>query len=243
MVNAYSVYVHINKLNEKKYVGITSRDVNIRWANGHGYSDRLPIGRAIRKYGWNNFIHLILYSDLSEDKAKEIEKEFIAKWKTQDPEFGYNVCAGGDGVKGWKPSEETRRKISESAKKRVGELNPNYGHRWTPEMRAAASIRQRRENLSAETLRRMSEAAKERNKKYGANFQGKHHSDETKRRLSEAKSRAVKMYDLDGNYIRDFPSIKKAAEITNGSKVGISNCCRGVTKTSGGYVWKYSDSV
>lgn len=97
----------------------------MRWANGHGYSDKLPIGRAIKKYGWENFEHEIVFNDLQENEAKEIEIKLISKLKTQDPEYGYNVCSGGDGVKGWHPSDETKRKISESAKKRIGEKNPN----------------------------------------------------------------------------------------------------------------------
>lgn len=35
--NKWTVYVHINKVNGKRYVGITSLDVNDRWRNGDGY--------------------------------------------------------------------------------------------------------------------------------------------------------------------------------------------------------------
>lgn len=39
-MNNYIVYAHINKENGKSYIGITSRDPNIRWGlNGNGYKD------------------------------------------------------------------------------------------------------------------------------------------------------------------------------------------------------------
>ncbi len=238
----YTVYVHQNKTNGKRYVGITSRDVKIRWKKGYGYSDKLPIGRAIRKYGWDGFTHEILYTNLTEAEAKQIEIDLIKKWNTQSDLYGYNICSGGEGVKGWHPSEETKRKISESAKRRTGENNPNFGHRWTDEMKAKAGERKRRENLSEETLKKMSEAASDRE---GSNnpFFGKHHTDEAKQNMAKYRQRPVKMFDIDMTFIREFPSIKNAQEETGIHKVAISNCCRGVTKTSGGYIWQYSDKV
>ena len=239
----WTVYVHINKINKKKYVGITSTDVTIRWKKGYGYSDRLPIGRAFRKYGWNSFYHIILFTDLTETTAKQIEKHLIMIWRTQDRRYGYNITSGGDGVVGWHPSKETRKKQSKSATnlKRYGNKNPNYGHKWSDEQRRLASQKHKKENLSEETLRKMSLSA---SKRFGADnpFYGKHHSEETKQILSKLRKRTVLMYDIDGNFITEFDSIKKASESTHINKTGISNCCREKTKTSGGYIWKYKEN-
>lgn len=94
----YLVYIHINKTNNKKYVGITSCTSEERWRKGLGYSKRQPIiHNAIKKYGWDGFEHKILFEDLSEAAAKKIERNLIAEYNTTDPAFGYNMTIGGDG--------------------------------------------------------------------------------------------------------------------------------------------------
>lgn len=132
----WKVYVHANKVNGKRYVGITSREnVNHRWRNGRGYNENPHFRDAIKKYGWDCFDHEVIYTDLTEHEAKEIEKRLIAEWCTQDRMFGYNMTSGGDGTPDYHPSEETRKKLSEA---------------------------RRRENLSEETLKRRSEGLRGR---------------------------------------------------------------------------------
>lgn len=237
----YTVYVHTNKINGKKYVGITSCDVNVRWKNGYGYSDKLPIGRAIRKYGWDCFTHEIINSNVTEAEAKKTEISLIQQWHTTDPIYGYNITSGGDGITGWKHTEETKKKLSNAAKKRVGSKNPNFGHQWTEEMKKIYGEARKRENLSEATIMKMSQSASGR---FGDKnpFYGKHHTEETKMILAKLRWRAVAMFDVNGEFLHQFPSINEASKETGIHKVAISNCCRGITKTSGGFVWKYLDN-
>ena len=68
--NTWTVYCHINKINNKTYVGITSKkNPYERWRNGKGYADTPHFGAAIKKYGWDNFEHIIIASSLTEDEA------------------------------------------------------------------------------------------------------------------------------------------------------------------------------
>lgn len=53
----YTVYVHVNKINGKMYVGITSQTVEQRWRQGKGYKHCVFFYRAIEKYGWDGFEH------------------------------------------------------------------------------------------------------------------------------------------------------------------------------------------
>jgi hypothetical protein len=43
---------------------------------------------------------------------------------------------------------------------------------------------------------------------------------------------------LDGEIVNAWPSAGMAAAFTNATQGGISSCCRGEMKTSGGYEWK-----
>ena len=83
--NIWCVYLHTNKFNNKKYVGITSRNPLVRWGNGNGYASNKHFFNSIKKYGWQNgFKHEILYTNLSEEIAGKIEKELIAKYHSYD---------------------------------------------------------------------------------------------------------------------------------------------------------------
>ena len=115
--STWTMYVHINKINGKRYVGITSLNINDRWRNGDGYKKQI-FGRAIEKYGWDNFEHIIVADGLTADIANEMEKTLISEWKTQDSQYGYNIVDGGGGICGYKFTDESRRKMSESAKNR-----------------------------------------------------------------------------------------------------------------------------
>lgn len=111
-MNDYSVYMHLNRANGKRYVGI-SKDPIRRWANGRGYYRNKHFSDAIIKYGWDNFDHLILYSGLTKDEACEIEQRLISKYNTQDKRYGYNLTSGGDY---FQHSEESKQLMSEHRK-------------------------------------------------------------------------------------------------------------------------------
>ena len=113
-MNSYIVYCHINKLNNKKYIGITSQAFSKRCGNyGQYYLNQTngkyhqpKFARAILKYGWDNFEHIILAKHLSEDGAKQLEIELVNLYKTTDSKFGYNITIGGEGNLRYKTQEE-----------------------------------------------------------------------------------------------------------------------------------------
>ena len=118
--NKYCVYMHINKINNKIYIGMTSRNAEQRWgSNGYNYSTQIHFWNAIKKYGWDNFEHVILLDQLTKEEACKIEILLIALFNTQNINYGYNVSPGGDGgTFGLQMSDETKSKISESLKGR-----------------------------------------------------------------------------------------------------------------------------
>lgn len=81
------------------YIGL-SRNLKERWrSNGNKYKGSHYFYYAIQKYGWDNFEHTVLYDNLTEQEAKNLEIELIAKYQTQNSKYGYNLAEGG-GVAG-----------------------------------------------------------------------------------------------------------------------------------------------
>lgn len=118
--NKYTVYMHKNKINGKVYIGQTSTSVNHRWQEGKGYKGCTLFERAINKYGWDNFEHIIIADNLTQDVSSQMEKDLIALYDSRNPQKGYNISAGGDsGHAGVPMSAEARRKISESQKGKI----------------------------------------------------------------------------------------------------------------------------
>ena len=57
--NNYIVYIHKNKVNNKVYVGITSNPEKRFRKDGSGYRSQPIFWNAIKKYGWDNFDHIV----------------------------------------------------------------------------------------------------------------------------------------------------------------------------------------
>ena len=143
----YTVYKHTSP-NGKVYIGITRQKPEKRWANGLGYKGNTYFELAIRKYGWNNIEHEILYTELTKKEAEEKEVETIALYKSNQRKYGYNIEAGGNSV--GKASEESKlknsiahkgkqtwlgRRHSDESKKKMSETKKgrtpwNKGKKW-----------------------------------------------------------------------------------------------------------------
>jgi group I intron endonuclease len=152
----YLIYKITNKLNNKFYVG---KHATLNENDDYMGSGEL-IGRAIKKYGKEQFIKEILF-DLStkeEMNQKEIDivdEEFVARPDT------YNIKLGGEG--GW--NNEDQKKGPEAFKKRYSE---------DEEFRLAQIEKNRR---CLEYFR----------SNFSHPWIGRKHSDETKKKMSEAK--------------------------------------------------------
>lgn len=126
------VYVHTCKINDKKYVGVTSRDPIKRWrSDGSGYSGQL-FYKAIKKHGWENFTHEIVASDLTKEEASAMEIKLIKKLGSHMSVHGYNVSWGGEGVSGistyHRLSPERQKEVSAALSASMrGEKNVWYG--------------------------------------------------------------------------------------------------------------------
>lgn len=69
---------------------------------------------------------------------------------------------------------------------------------------------------------------------------GKKLSEESIAKRTASVSKTIYQYDLDGNLIRQWESVKQAGETLSINRPSISNCLKGRYKSAGGFIWKYS---
>ena len=110
----YMVYCHTNKVNGKKYVGMTCQRPESRWSKGKGYVGCRYFSRAIQKYGWEGFTHEILVDSLSFDEACTAEKRFIKELRSLYCENGYNIDDGGSAPRILSPEGLSNMKLANS---------------------------------------------------------------------------------------------------------------------------------
>lgn len=168
------VYVHIAP-NGKRYVGKTAQDISQRWRNGAGYKNCTLIWRAIQKYGWENFEHVVLADNLTEEEADALEKKYVEEYQSNNPEYGYNLTSGGEkgcvlspevkeqlskSKQGHITTEETRRKISETKQKRYAAGLYDEGIRRAAEKNRGRTAHNKGKKMSEEQCVKLSEAHK-----------------------------------------------------------------------------------
>lgn len=112
MENTYKVYMHVTP-NGKRYIGVTKTRLAKRWQRGLGYKCNEYFTNAIKKYGWDNIDHVVLFDNLNREEAEQKEIELIKQYKTTDREYGYNIEGGGSLRK--EVSKETREKLRKNA--------------------------------------------------------------------------------------------------------------------------------
>ena len=127
MNNNYTLYLH-ECPNGKRYYGITKLKPKQRWcSNGNGYKGQYFYKEAIKKFGWNNIKHIIIYNDLSEDEAKQLEQYFIQWYDTTNKKYGYNRNTGGAGIK-CKVINTTTGKVFDSIADATKSVNGKLSH-------------------------------------------------------------------------------------------------------------------
>lgn len=233
----YTVYCHTNKLNGKRYFGITSMRPEVRWGNGNNYRSSRHFNFAIEKYGWDGFTHEVIAEGLTKEEACQMEQDLIREHKTTDDRYGYNLSTGGEsGAAGVVVSDETRAKRSASSK----------GRRHSDESRRKMSEAAKGRTFSQETLAKMSAAkkgkplSKEHVRKIADANRGKSMSEESKAKIRESRRYMMKpvyCFETDTTY----ESISEAARRLGLERTNLKATLKGKHRHCGGYHFKYAD--
>lgn len=122
----YTVYIHRSP-DGRVYVGATSAiNPETRWGpGGKWYHYNIRFSEAIAAYGWDNFEHIIVSSNLNRQEALTLEQSLIIQFDATNPDKGYNIVVKG-GTSCISP--EGRERIRQA-------LILRRGHKWTDEQR------------------------------------------------------------------------------------------------------------
>ncbi|WP_298061692.1 NUMOD3 domain-containing DNA-binding protein [uncultured Rikenella sp.] len=222
----YTVYMHKNKINGKVYIGITKRNPKYRWNNGKGYYNQV-FKKAIDIYGWDNFEHIILFTNLSKEEAEQKEIELIKKYNSSNSKYGYNISKGGLVNNGVPCKEETKRKISVSNK---GEKNGMYHKKHTENSLIKISNASKKLWQNEEHKKKMSEKMKGNAYRFKKGNIPWNKGKKCKPAINRKKVQCIETGEI-------FNSIAEAEKIKNTNN--ISCCCSGKRKSTKGYHWRY----
>lgn len=238
----YYVYKHTSP-SGKIYIGITQQEPSKRWGGGTNYDYNTHFINAIRKYGWNNFSHEILYKGLTREEAIEKEKELIQQYDSSNRNKGYNVSPGG-----FAPGEETVAKIQETRRnngtnereaKRMKQRwdDPAIREKIIQNMRGKKRSEESKERYRQATLRRgpLSAEAIEKIKESHRQKTGE---------KSIRKRPVLQIAPVTLEVVGRYWTAREAAIAVGASKNGIATVCRksgNETKASCGYFWCYED--
>lgn len=207
------VYMILNNINNKKYIGLTTGTLDFRWRRHKSLAVQgcqRPIYNALRKYGVENFTVSQIGKAETREQIGFLEQMYIRVFETTDKTFGYNITAGGEGVhgipawnkgkklspeyraklseahKGKSPSAETRLKMSLAGKGR--KMDPEK-FRWSDERKEAYSKSQTGNKVHSEKTKQKISAAHKKRAELG--LKKKPISEETRAKLSAAGRKRI----------------------------------------------------
>ena len=232
------IYCIENKINGKKYVGQTSRTVEIRIREHFSAKDKLPIHCAIAKYGVENFniTELEKLSNISFDALLEelnkYEMYYIQNFDSKNN--GYNCTLGGNDI----------THMNELSPVLMYDLNGVYINRFESIRQACGSTGYNSSSIST---------ACSKYKDYirtGCHIFRYEDNPLTEEDAENIRLKYPKIYqfDFDGNLLNTFDTLVEAKNYMKSIGVSVSNDNIGYAsvnhnKSCGGYIWRrYPDT-
>jgi len=171
---------------KKIYIGQTWNKPEDRMGKEGGkYMNSIYLYASIVKYGHENFEYSVLAQYETQEEADAMEDYYIVLFQSRDSDVGYNLKAGG---RGGKHSEESKKKISESLK---GEKSYWFGKRLSNETKQKISKANSGRERTKEAKLKTSKTMTEHHKNNIHPMQGKTHTQEAIKKISESSKGRV----------------------------------------------------
>jgi len=241
----YEVYLITNRVNHKKYVGVTKRGYRCRFRE-HISSAKCGSNNllhcAIRKYGESNFSVELIKSNVSTDDIGNVEQYYIEYYNSYyKNRCGYNMTIGGNGTIGYVFTDEVKKRMSKA----------NSGRKYTTERNERIRVAMTGRYYPDEWRRALSAARLGKFTGENNSFFGKHHTEHTKKLIGSKNTKyTIEQYDKStGCLVNTFSSAMDASRwvVDNGiSTAKIETCnsrilfvCKYPDHCSAyGYIWK-----
>ena len=261
------VYGYIYKipfLNGKCYIGLSTLPLEER-RKKHKYltksGDTRCLYNALRKYNMTDTFQLIQI-DTAESREELCEKEvaYISMYNSYY-EDGYNMTKGGEGIDGHLYTEESKLKMSKSAKKRTSTEEWKRSHHdsmtkhWKNlENRKKMSVLKKesykhptvRENLRKGAIKRFENPIERMNRSISAKKQFENPESIKKILDRKGKNKPFNVFEKDGIFIKSFNYqfeaniyLRKTYNINK--DIRICEVLNGKRKTAHGFVFKYTE--
>ena len=149
------IYKITNEVNGKVYIGQTIRSIKKRWWEHKDDMSKseLPLYRAMRKYGVDNFTIEEIDGANSKSELNYKEVHYMYKFNSLDKNSGYNLRMGGSNgghsqetrdkiskvQMGKKAKKSTKQKMSKTHKKRME--NPELRKRISQTLRKTSTLK------------------------------------------------------------------------------------------------------
>jgi group I intron endonuclease len=225
------------------YIGqSTNIEYRKKWY-GRMYGDKQPkLYRSIKKHGWENHIFETIeeccVSQLNERETYwKIYYLNLVKNNYSKVLFCNLYDSGGGPL-----SKETKRKMSEarigykdSEETKLKKSNSFKGRKGSDTQKKAVS------EWWNKNPERSLEFCIELGRKKSINSKPSPSQQRKHPRLVCKSNKPVYQLDIHHTIINSFISIAEASRITGVRGDSISACCRGVQKSSGGFIWKYKE--
>lgn len=204
------IYLITNDINDLKYVGLTTRSLEIRWKE-HKRHKSQKIDEAINQYGAEHF-QIQELEQCSDELLDEREIYWIKYYDSFN--HGYNVTPGG---------RDDKLILNYDKQQEVKALwNEGLGQKQI----------QQRTKLNVETVHNylLKTGITAEDIRQRANYY-----------VGKAKSKPILQFDLDNNFIQEWPSIISIERAGIAKKDCIRKCCQHKQTQGKGYIWRYKD--